>query len=1272
MRAPEGYSIRKVLVDQPRKYVAVALRDRDGSEVVLKAYRDESDASAADVRARCEFEALRSLPTGVAPLALELEVGEDTTCLVLEAFHGCTPRGALGAAEFLPIAIAAAGALASIHAARMVHRSIAPAKLLYDEPSGQLRITGFGRSAPLGAPADFGGILGRASPNALFYLSPEQSGRLDRGIDFRSDLYSLGATFYELLSGRPPFDARDPLDLIQAHIARRPRSPAELRDGVSGTLARITMKLLEKEPEDRYQTAEALGIDLETCLEQLQRIGTIDDELPLGAADAPYRPLFRRRIYGRESECETLRRAYRQASQGRASLVLVRGAPGIGKSSLIPELYQPLALDGGYLTRGKFDLYRRHLPYAGFASALRSLLRQIETENATRREEWKRALLLALGPLSGALSEFLPELSSLLGELPQVPRLDPGAAKQRLSSAVRRLIRVAADRARPLVLFLDDLQWADAGSRFLMEELLLTGGDAPLLVIGAYRDDEVDSNHPLSQLRERIHALGVPVDELALSPLTQSAVCELLRDALGRDPESIQRLAQRIEDKSGNNPLLIQQCVYHLHQLEHIRYEPPTGWTWNESAVARAVIPDDPVGMMLVRLQRLSGETRSVVQLASCVGDEFDVSLLAELSRRDRTALEAALYELSDEGLIAPSRAGFRFVHDRIREAAQALLPESEREVLHYRTAELLIEQHGGVATDTRVFEIADHLARARARIPSAQLASSAKVQRDAAMAALRSGAFATAIHYFETGLELIEPCTEPSQLGLWFEMRFRAAVCAYQLESFDRALELIAPFADARLSRLQAALVASLRILVFAVSRSETETLDLLFDSLAEFDFRAPRRPSWLRVRLEILRIDCKLRGSPARWPFRRATGTSDSADHLHVLLLLASSATILRASVRLCCLFPAEDLRSALAAGYVRPPSLPLAVFASARRAVLWSSRGLRRYIEAVEYWMEQVPHPAITPITRITLYADLLPWVSPRRETLDPLLEAATQLEELGQAMLQTRALLAHARHAALCGLPIATVLGHLETIRVRATMSPVETPSALAQPYRWLQEHTDGADALARARVQLEAYAESGSYLATSWMLTCTIVGDFASVWHISELVRASIFERAGRHSHITEYLLYRGLAAAVLSHRGGIQARTRFRHHARSCERRLSVVAKHGPDFVHMVRMLRAERGWALGRGNQALEEYAQAAEAAEKIGYIHHAAIAHERRAHILREGNLSSNFHEALQYARESYHAWGALAKAESLRSQPPSTTAPDDAGADSIRTAD
>jgi hypothetical protein len=1244
VQTPHGYTLQKCCVASPRSEVYIASCE-NGSEVVLKTYSVVQRGSAR--RLEREFELLRSIEPGIGPRALALESVDDQPLLVLEKLSGESLRGPLPIRRFLALAVSAAHAVGRVHAARIVHRNLRPENLLISG-TDEVHLLGFGRAAPLGAPSEPGGA-DHAPGSSLHYMAPEQTGRLERGVDFRSDLYALGATFYELLSGRPPFDARDPLDLIHAHIAQRARPLVELVEGVPSTLSRILMKLLEKEPEDRYQTAEALMVDLDTCREQLERTGAIDEELPLGTADAPYRPLFRRRIYGRESECAVLQRCYGRALGGEALLLLVRGAPGIGKSSLIPELHRPLALDGGYLARGKFDLYRGHLPYAGLTHALRGVVHQISTESDARRLRWRETLCAGLGKLAGVVAELMPELRALLGEIPPVPPLEPRETQQRLALAVRRLIFSIARHARPLVLFLDDLQWADAGSRFLLEEFLSCGESAPLLVIGAYRDNEVSAEHPLQQLLERLDRSRLAMEALALGPLSSEACREMLADALGSSAESVTGLAERLSRYTSNNPLLIQQCVYHLHQLGCIRFVPRQGWTWDLEAADAAAIPDDPVGMLIAKLQRLRADTRSVTQLASCVGDQFDAELLAELSHRERGALEAALYDLSDEGLIAPCGAGFRFVHDRIREAAQALSTENQRAQLHLRTARLLLERLSEQEQKSRCFEVADHLSRAADQIPEAMRVRAAELHHTTGIAALKAGASANAAHYFNAGLALLRDGDWSDHAQLGFDLHLRASECAYQTREFERGLELLDRLEDVTLSPMMKGLVAVQRVKIYMLSRSVRETFEQVLATLDQLGEPLPRQPSWLRTRWAIARTDWRLRRSHGDWRFRRAS-SGDLTWTLPMLVRSAGGHALGMTSIRLMCLSCAEAVRTMLERGCHVSPTRIIAAYAAYRTGFLQDASGAQRLAAGARHWSREIPDPLLALQAENLIYGSIEVWTGPRRSVVEPLKAIAEACRESGDLEYSTSALLMAGHYLGLSGHPVADVARFFGSIPTSAHLSPTEDPHNLAVPYRALIDSSAALPEFEGARSLLERFALSGQFLGTHWMAMLCVFGRFADAWWISELVRPVVFERLSQLAHVVDHTLFRGLAAAVCAREARGTERWHLLRAAARSQRYLRGWARYGPDFRHMAALLEAERARTRGRTQRALALFERAAAEAEACAYVHHAALAHERRADLLGSLGKDAERQAALACATALYRAWGADAKVRAL----------------------
>jgi len=1252
VRAPDGYQLKTCLATSARREVHLALRESDGRSVVLK-----HSTPSIDVRDRSqlrrEFEILHSLTPGAGPVALDLEVFDDQAFLVLEALAGQALIGPVTTECFLRMGIGAAAALSQVHAAHVVHQNIRPEHLLCRPDGSDLRLIGFGRAAPLGAP-DRQMSQGYALDGRLPYLSPEQTGRIGRGIDFRSDLYMLGATLYTLACGRPPFDARDPLDLIQAHIARRATPPLEWRTCVPATVSRIVMKLLEKEPEDRYQTAQALRVDLETCLEHLERCGSIEDELPLGSADAPYRPLFRQRIYGRDAEIRTLHDAYRRSVGGTPTFVSVAGPPGIGKSALVPELHRPLALDGGYLIRGKFDLYRGHLPYAGFLQALQSLAEQIRAESEERRAAWIEALRDSLGPLAAVASELVPALDLGCDDLEPTPELDPDQIKNRLALAICRLILGAARHASPLILFLDDLQWADVGSRYLLEQLFAHAEAAPLLVIGAYRDNDLSEEHPLRSTLGRIRAGSDEVYPLELGPLPATAAGQMLAEALGHPPECTRELATLAARHTENNPLLLQQWVYHLHELEAIRFELGSGWVWDVEQILAAAIPEDPVGMLLAKLQRLPLDARSILQFASCVGDEFDIQMLAELSRKDPRSLELALYSLSDEGLLGPCRAGFRFVHDRIREAAQALLSERERAQLHLRTASLLIEAEPAEGATDRTFEIADHLYRAHAEVPEERRLASVQVHKQAAERALRGGAAGTGSHYAGAALDLL--CEEDwtTQRALCFDVHLLTATCAFQLQDFEHALELLTRIEQAcsnpELTRAEFERLSVERLRTYVVARSADETVSMLLSVLEQIGVHYPQNPSWLRLRLAIARVDWALRGDPSEWTFREAAaGNRDLA--LQIQLRVASAQAMMFANSRLYALILAENLRAQLRGGLLPGLGSSLATLTGYRSALLRKHDRDALYALASRGFAERVGDPLLKLRTDYVLCTSLDAWTKPRRHAISALPEISARAAEFGDLPVALGARMVRGNYMGLAGVALDEVVGYFASLPARRHVAPIEAIAELERPYRVLYEGADVRAHFEQLRSALEAHSANAQSVATHWMLALSVEGSYAEVWWCAELVRPILFERLAYLSHVGDHVFFKGLAAAILARTGGRAGRRRLALAAWRAERYLRRWSETGPDWMHMRDLVRAERAWTRGRHRRALDLFSAAAEQAQEVGYVHHAALALEHRAQLLSSTGGETEAQSQRSQAADLYARWGAAAKAESLR---------------------
>ena len=517
----------------------------------------------------------------------------------------------------------------------------------------------------------------------LAYMAPEQTGRMNRSIDIRSDLYSLGITLYQMLTGHLPFDAADPLEWVHCHIARQPTPPDE-RVAVPEPLSAITMKLLAKNAEERYQTASGLEADLRRCLAQWQSDGRID-AFPLGAHDASDRLLIPEKLYGREGEIDVLLAAFdRVVTHGTPELVLVSGYSGVGKSSVVNELHKALVPPRGLFASGKFDQYKRDIPYATLAQAFQTLIRQILVKSEADVERWRGSLQEVVGPNGQLIVNLIPELEFIIGKQPPAAELPPRDAQNRFQLVFRRFLGAFARKEHPLALFLDDLQWMDAASLELLEYLVTNSETQHLLLVGAYRDNEVGAAHPLMRTLEAIRKAGARVEEIVLAPLGIDDVGRLVADALHCEADSSHPLAKLVHEKTGGNPFFAIQFLTALAEEGLLSRDPDAGaWIWDLARIRAHGYTDNVVDLMVEKLKRLSGTAQTALQQLACLGNVVEIASLSLVFGESEETIHTSLLEAVRAGLILRLEGSYAFLHDRIQEAAYALIPEDERAGAH-------------------------------------------------------------------------------------------------------------------------------------------------------------------------------------------------------------------------------------------------------------------------------------------------------------------------------------------------------------------------------------------------------------------------------------------------------------------------------------------------------------------------------------------------------------------------------------------------------------
>ena len=596
-------------------------------------------------------------------------------------------------ASFLRFAIGLAAAVARFHNRGLIHKDLKPANILVNTATWAVWLTGFGIASHLPRERQALGST-EAIAGTLPYMAPEQTGRMNRSIDSRSDLYACGLTLYETITGSLPFSASDPLEWIHCHIARPPTPPSERVDGIPGPIEAIILKLLAKSPEDRFQTAAGLEADLRTCLTAWETDRRIDP-FAIGARDVADRLMIPEKLYGRKSEVDTLVAAFdRVAREGRADFILVSGRAGVGKSSVVSEFSKLVVPPRGLFAAGKFDQYKRDIPYATLAQAFQSLVRYILGLNEAELKHWRGALLEALGPNGQLMVTLIPELAAIIGEQPPTPDLPPEEARNRFQMVFRRFLGAFAQPKRPLALFLDDLQWLDAATLEIIEHLVAEPNVKYVLLVGSYRSNELEPSHVLVRTLERIRNAGTSVREIALKPLASSDIRRLIADALRTEAEQVRPLAKLVFEKTGGNAFFVNQFIAALVEDGLLAFDPDRrAWKWDIDRIRAKGFTANVADLMAAKMNRLPKATQEALGSLACLGSVAAVATIDLISGTEKAAVHAALWQAVRAGLLHRIGGAYAFIHDRVREAAYALIPESERAMAHLRIGRLLASQ---------------------------------------------------------------------------------------------------------------------------------------------------------------------------------------------------------------------------------------------------------------------------------------------------------------------------------------------------------------------------------------------------------------------------------------------------------------------------------------------------------------------------------------------------------------------------------------------------
>jgi predicted ATPase/signal transduction histidine kinase len=1205
-----------------------------------------------------EYALKADLDAAWAARPIELSRHRDRLALLLEDPGGTVLERLLGRplgiTEFLRIAIALTEALHQVHARGLIHKDIKPANILVNVPSGGVWLTGFGiasrlpREHPNPEPPDV--IAG-----TLAYMAPEQTGRMNRSIDSRSDLYSLGITFYQMLTGELPFSAADPLEWVHRHIARQPVPPHERTLIVPRALSLITMKLLAKIAEERYQTAVGLASDLRRCLAQWEANGHIDP-FPLGIRDASDQLLIPERLYGREREIERLLDCFdRVVTHGAPELALVCGYSGIGKSSVVHELHKALVPSRGLFASGKVDQYKRNIPYATLAQAFQSLVRSLLSQREAQLGQWRQSFSDALGLNGQLLVNLVPELELIIGKQPPVEELLPREAKNRFHMVFRRFLHVFACKEHPLALFLDDLQWLDGATLDLLEHLVTHSEVRHLLLVGAYRDNEVGPSHPLLHTIEAIRQTDTRVHEIVLTPLVLGDVRRLIVDTLHCSPERARPLAQLVREKTGGNPFFAIQFLTMLTEEELLTFDRAAlAWVWDIDRIDARDYTDNVVDIVVRKLRRLPLATQDALKHLACLGNTAEIGMLSIVYEKTEHATHAALREGVRAGLIVHQGHQYKFLHDRIQQAAYSLLPEDRRLGVHLLVGRKLLAVMRADRLDEHLFEVANQFNRGTALlIDSIEKADVATLNLRAGRKAKVSAAYSVARTFFESGVALLDESDWDTRHELTFNLFLEQAQCEILNGKLATAEQLMVQLLERALPTVELADVFGVKTKLHVLKGEHSQAVDSALTCLRLFGIDFPAHPAWEQVQAEYATVWQSLNGHPTENLTDLPLMTDPQVQAaMQALSALTPSASF--TDFKLFCLLACRMVNVSMEHGICGASAHGCALLGTilgpvfhryddgyrfARLACdLVEKHGFIAYqpkvyhaAGTVAFWTQ--PIGVAIDFMRATFRTgidtgDLTFACYGQYQIVTGLLLRNDPLENVWRESESALDFAREAKYGDAADIAwseqcfIATMLGRTSQLD-EATFEAQLTPERMTAVVRWY------------------------------WILKLKarfLMGDYAEALRAADKVK-SFLSVPTPQIQLLDYFYYSSLTVAALYESASVDQQAAWRDLLRAHREQLREWAEnYPPTFGDKYALVSAEMARLEGRDRDALPLYEQAIRSANEHRFVQNEALAHEVAASFYAALGVKSIAQTYLRNARDCYLRWDARGKVRQL----------------------
>ncbi|MBU7584998.1 MAG: AAA family ATPase [Nostoc sp. TH1S01] len=1315
MLSVPGYRLSEELYNGSRTIVYRAIRETDSLSVIIKLLKNPYPSFSELVQFRNQYTIAKNLNYPEIIQIYDLEPFQNGYALVMEDFGGISLKewavrrnlckvGTTAVAatgvdgwglgetlqslqEFLEIAIALCNALEILYRNRIIHKDIKPSNILINPKTQQVKLIDFSIASLL--PRETQTLI---SPNVLegtlAYISPEQTGRMNRGIDYRTDFYSLGVTFYELLTGELPFQSIDAMEMVHYHIAKLAPLIQEINPKIPAVLSEIVSKLMAKNAEDRYQSTWGIKYDLEKCLSQLKETEQIAN-FPIAQSDVCDRFIVPDKLYGREAEVETLLQAFERVSTGTTEMMLVAGFSGIGKTAVVNEVHKPILRQRGYFIKGKYDQFNRNIPLSAFVQAFRDLMGQLLTESNAQIQEWKTKILDAVGDNGQIIIEVIPELERIIDTQPTAIELSGNAAQNRFNLLFLKFVHIFTTKDHPLVILLDDLQWADSASLKLIQLLMNEAAEGSLLLIGAYRDNEVSAAHPLSLSLSEIIKNQATVNTITLAPLSNSNLNQLVADTLTCSLEVAQPLTQLLYQKTKGNPFFSTQFLKALYEDGLITFDWDGGnWQCNITEVRALTLTDDVVEFMALQLQKLPQDTQAVLKLAACIGNSFDLATLAIVSEKSEIETATYLWKALQEGLILPTTeiykfyieqsaqdatsdsqiVNYKFLHDRVQQAAYSLIPEDQKQTTHLKIGRLLWQNTPETELEEKVFAIANQLNIGIEHLDDpTERHELSRLNLMAGKKAKASIAYNSALAYLKIGIQLLPKNPWQSDYHLTLSLYNEASEASYLSGELDTMENFTQEILQQATAVLDTAKVYEVKIEAYTVQGQFLAAIDTAMQFLQLIEIEFPQEPTDEDFLLALQATQASLHGKtiaelidlPEMQDLKFRTA-------MRVLVKVTTPAYLAKPKLHRLVVLKKVTLSvkygntPASALGY---SGYGLMLCGQAETIVIGYEFG-----QLALQLLSKFQDREYEAIVLVVVHHFLSHWQEPVTATLKPLLKAYTSGLDSGDLAYAGYAAFIYCFQSYIAGQELSK-LAH-ELAIYGAALAKINQQTALNYNNIYHQAVLNLIEPKAQPWELVGTVYDEMSMLALHEQ-----ANDGAGLWHfcVTKLMLCYLFQaldsateyanKAKQYSgsgyamvNIPLLSFYHSLLQLAIFPTASTAEQQNILQQVGENQKNLQQWANYAPmNQLHRFYLVEAEKYQALGQKTTAMEFYDLAISGAKENGYIQEAGLSNELAAKFYLDWGKDKVAQVYMQEAYYCYARWGAKTKVEDLEKRYP-----------------